>query len=226
MPRLSLVRRPSYLVPLALSLVPQPSSLLFAQRPDAKMSFFITSRGPGNGATLGGLEGADRHCTMLAAAVGATNLTWRAYLSAVAEAGKPAVNARDRIGAGPWFNYAGVEVAKDVADLHSDNNKLGKETSLTEKGEKVNGRGDTPNMHDILTGSSMDGRVVSDTLDTTCRNWTAGSADGGAWVGHHDRQGGGQNPTSWNSAHRSRGCGQPNLVATGGNGLFYCFGSR
>ncbi len=117
-------------------------------------------------------------------------------------------------------------MAKDVNDLHRDNNQLGKETSLTEKGEKVNGRGDTPNMHDILTGSGMDGRAVADTVDPTCRNWTSSAADGGAMVGHHDRVGGGQNPTSWNSAHRSRGCGQANLQATGGNGLFYCFGTR
>ena len=211
---------------LAFGFVTSPWSMALAQSPSPRMSFFITSRGPGNGAALGGLEGADRHCGMLAAEAGAASLTWRAYLSAVAADGKPAINARDRIGAGPWFNHAGVEVARDVADLHSDNNKLGKETSLTEKGAKVNGRGDTPNMHDILTGSGMDGRVVSDTVDTTCRNWTSSSADGGAWVGHHDRQGGGQNPTSWNAAHRSRGCGQQNLQATGGNGLFYCFGSR
>lgn len=212
---------------LAVLLAPGPWPLaqLFAQqKPDPKMNFFITSRGPGDGANLGGLEGADRHCSTLAGLVGATNFDWRAYLSAVPMGGKPAMNARDRIGAGPWYNFNGVMVARDVNDLHSENNKLGKETSLTEKGEKVNGRGDTPNMHDILTGSGMDGRVVSDTLDTTCRNWTSNAADGGAMVGHHDRQGGGQNPTSWNSAHRSRGCGQQNLQATGGNGLFYCFG--
>lgn len=200
---------------------------LAAQRPDSKVNFFITSKGPGNGADLGGLEGADRHCSMLAAAAGVpSGLTWHAYLSAVAAAGKPAVHAKDRIGSGPWYNYAGVMVAKDVAELHSDANKLGKETSLTEKGDKVNGRGDTPNTHDIITGSTLAGMVVVDTVDTTCRNWTSSAVDGGAWLGHHDRQGGGQNPTSWNSAHRSRGCGQQNLVATGGNGLFYCFGAR
>lgn len=200
---------------------------LIAQRPDPKMNFFITSKGPGNGADLGGLEGADRQCSMLAEAAGApSGLTWHAYLSAVAAAGKPAVHAKDRIGSGPWYNSAGVMVAKDVAELHSDANTLGKETSLTEKGEKVNGRGDTPNTHDILTGSTLAGMAVVDTVDTTCGNWTSSAADGGAWLGHHDRQGGGQNPTSWNSAHRSRGCGQQNLVATGGNGLFYCFGAR
>ena len=189
------------------------------------MSFFITSRGTGNGANLGGLEGADRHCAMLATEAGATGRVWRAYLSATAEPGKPAVNARDRIGTGPWHNHAGVMVARDVAQLHSDTNKLGKETSLTEKGARVNGRGDTPNMHDILTGSSPDGMAVSDTLDTTCRNWTS-NGEGGAWVGHHDKIGGGQRPTSWNSAHRSRGCSQENLQASGGAGLFYCFAVR
>ena len=189
------------------------------------MSFFITSHGSGNGADLGGLAGADRICTTLAAEAGSTGRVWHAYLSATADAGKPAVNARDRIGSGPWYNANGVMVARDLADLHSDNNKLGKETSLTEKGEKVNGRGDTPNTHDILTGSSPDGMVVSDTLDTTCHNWTS-SGEGSAWLGHHDRQGGGDRPTSWNSAHRSRGCSQQNLQASGGNGLFYCFAVR
>jgi hypothetical protein len=189
------------------------------------MSFFITSKGSGQGANLGGLDGADRICNTLATEAGTTGRTWRAYLSATAETGKPAVNARDRIGAGPWYNKAGVMVAKDVADLHSDNNKLGKENSVTEKGDKVNGRGDTPNTHDILTGSGPDGMAITDTLDTTCRNWTAG-AEGGAWVGHHDKIGGGTRPTSWNSAHRSRGCSQENLQASGGAGLFYCFAIR
>ena len=188
------------------------------------MTFFITSAGPGNGAALGGLEGADAHCAALAQAAGSAITTWRAYLSAKAVDGKPAVNARDRIGSGPWFNQAGVQVAANVADLHSDNNKLGKTTSLTEKGTPVNGRGDTPNMHDILTGSAMDGTLAPGDGDTTCGNWTSTAAEGSALVGHHDRIGGGQNPTSWNSAHPSRGCGQQNLQATGGNGLFYCFG--
>jgi hypothetical protein len=191
----------------------------------APMSFFITSRGGGDGANLGGLDGADRICSTLATEAGTTGRTWRAYLSVTAETGKPAIDARDRIGTGPWYNAAGVMVAKDVADLHSDNNKLGKETSLTEKGEKVNGRGDTPNMHDILTGSSADGRAAPDSLDLTCGNWTK-NGTGSAWVGHHDRQGGGDRPTSWNSAHRSRGCSQQNLQASGGNGLFYCFAVR
>ena len=189
------------------------------------MNFFITSVGPGDGAKLGGLAGADAHCKALADAsgvAGAATKTWRAYLSAKAAAGQPAANAKDRIGTGPWYNHHGTMVAQSVADLHSGNNKLGKDNSLTEKGMKVNGRGDTPNQHDILTGSLMDGTLSPDTTDTTCSNWTSNSA-GAAYVGHHDRQGGGANPTSWNSAHLSRGCSQQNLVGTGGNGLFYCF---
>jgi hypothetical protein len=187
-----------------------------------RMSFFITSAGPGNGANLGGLDGADRHCHTLAQAVGAGDRTWRAYLSAMAAEGRPAVHARDRIGTGPWYNAKGVMVAQNVADLHSDNNKLSKENSLTEKGTVVNGRGDSPNMHDILTGSSLDGTAMTGEGYTNCGNWTS-SGEGSAQVGHHDRQGGGQNPTSWNSAHGSRGCSQQNLQGTGGNGLFYCF---
>lgn len=187
------------------------------------MSFFITSAGSGDGAKLGGLAGADAHCKMLADAAGVTGKTWRAYLSAKASGGQPAVNARDRIGNGPWYNAKGVMIAQSVADLHSENNKLGKENSLTEKGMPVNGRGDTPNQHDILTGSLMDGTLSPDTTDTTCGNWTS-NGTGAAFVGHHDRQGGGANPTSWNSAHPSRGCSQQNLVGTGGNGYFYCFG--
>jgi hypothetical protein len=190
---------------------------------NAKMSFFVTSAGPGDGANLGGLEGADQTCQDLAYAAGFGDLTWHAYLSALATDGAPAVNARDRIGSGPWFNYKGVMVAKDVTDLHSDNAKLGKETSLTEKGGTVNGRGDSPNMHDILTGSDLDGSVfVGGDGYTNCDNWTS-DGEGSARLGHLDRQGGGQNPTSWNSAHSSRGCSQENLQATGGNGFFYCF---
>ena len=151
--------------------------------------------------------------------------TWHAYLSAAAANGQPAVNARDRIGKGPWFNAKGVQVASSVADLHSENNKLGKENSLTEKGAVVNGRGDTPNTHDMLTGSNADG-TLSSKADNTCGNWTkntTGAATGTARLGHFDKQGGGDAPTSWNSAHDSRGCSQPDLVATGGAGLFYCF---
>jgi hypothetical protein len=190
---------------------------------DERMSFFITSAGPGDGADLDGLAGADAHCQQLADAVGAGDKTWRAYLSAAAEGGEPAVNARDRIGDGPWFNYEGVQVADDIADLHSEDNRLGKTTSLTEKGAQNNGRGDTPNMHDILTGSDLQGRVIADGEDHTCSNWTSSAGEGSAQVGHHDRQGGGDNPNSWNSAHGSRGCGQSDLVGTGGNGFFYCF---
>ena len=191
-----------------------------AQQKDAGLSFFITSVGSGKGADLGGLEGADRHCQQLAQAVGAGGRTWRAYLSA---GGAKPVNAKDRIGTGPWQNAKGVVVATSVADLHSDANKLGKENSLTEKGAVVNGRGDTLNMHDILTGSNMDGTLAGENL--TCNNWTS-SGEGSAQVGHHDKQGGGQNPNSWNSAHPSKGCSQENLVSTGGAGLFYCFAAK
>jgi hypothetical protein len=187
-----------------------------------RMSFFITSEGPGNGAALGGLEGADRHCAMLADAAGFGDRTWRAYLSRTAANGQPAVNARDRIGTGPWFNRSGVQVAENLADLHGETNNLGKETSLNERGEIVSGRGDTPNRHDILTGSQPDGTASPAGDDTTCGNWTS-SGEGSALVGHHDRVGGGANPTSWNSSHASRGCSQENLQGTGGDGLFYCF---
>jgi hypothetical protein len=195
-----------------------------APTPAETMGFFITSTGPGNGADLGGLAGADRACQLLADAAGSSGKTWRAYLSAVAKDGQPAVNARDRIGAGPWYNAKGIKVADNVAHLHGETNLLGKEHSLSEKGLPVNGRGDTPNMHDILTGSMPDGTASSDTTDTTCSNWTSSASGvGSALVGHHDKQGGGARPTSWNSAHGSRGCSQQNLVGTGGNGLFYCF---
>ena len=189
------------------------------------MSFFITSAGPGNGADLGGLDGADAHCQALADAVGAGDHTWRAYLSAMATDSHAAVNARDRIGRGPWHNVQGVVVAQNVDQLHSDDNKLAKETVLTEKGDQVNGRGDSPNMHDILTGSQLDGTAFSGADDKTCGNWTS-HGEGSAQVGHHDRQGGGANPTSWNSAHGSRGCSQSDLQGTGGNGLFYCFAAN
>ncbi|HXW08004.1 MAG TPA: hypothetical protein VD833_22430 [Vicinamibacterales bacterium] len=189
------------------------------------LGFFITSAGPGNGANLGGLEGADKHCQTLAAAVGAGNRTWRAYLSTTAQGGGKVVNAKDRIGNGPWYNAKGVKVADNVAHLHSDKNDLSKENSLTEKGEVVSGRGDTPNRHDILTGSQEDGTAPTGVEDGTCRNWTS-NAEGSALVGHHDRTGGGANPTSWNSAHGSKGCSQENLRGTGGDGLFYCFAAK
>jgi hypothetical protein len=193
-----------------------PSS--HAQNADPNMSFFITSAGPGNGANLGGLEGADQHCQKLAQAVGAGSKSWRAYLSTNGPGG---VNAKDRIGNGPWHNSKGVQVAASVADLHSDKNNLTKQTSITEKGEVVNGRGDTPNRHDILTGSNPDGTASQN----TCNNWTS-AGEGSAQVGHHDRVGGGDNPTSWNSSHPSRGCSQENLRGTGGDGLFYCFATN
>ena len=187
----------------------------------SEMTFFLTSVGSGNGADLGGLSGADAHCQSLAAAVGASGQTWRAYLSTTGSGGG---NARDRIGAGPWQNIKGVVVAANLDQLHYENN-LTKETVLNEKGEMTNGRGDTPNQHDILTGSGLDGNAAPDS--DACGNWTS-SADGtgSAMVGHFDRNGGGANPNSWNSAHGSRGCSQANLVATGGNGYFYCFAAN
>jgi hypothetical protein len=186
------------------------------------LSFFITSTSPGKGADLGGLAGADAHCAALAKAAGAGNRVWRAYLSTTGADGKPGINAKDRIGTGPWFNAKGVQVAASVADLHSDANKLSKENSLNEKGEVNNGRGDTPNRHDILTGSNLDGTAAT----ATCNNWTSSAADGGAQVGHHDRQGGGQNPTSWNSAHATPGCSIEKLRGVGGEGFFYCFAAK
>jgi hypothetical protein len=190
------------------------------------MTFFVTSVGSGNGANLGGLAGADAHCQKLASAVGAGNRTWRAYLSAN-PANQPAVNARDRIGRGPWVNMKGATIAANVDELHSDKNGMTKETNLTEKGATVNGVGDTPNTHDVLTGSQADGRAFTDGMDHTCNNWTS-SADGmgSAQLGHSDRMGRGATGSSWNFAHGSRGCSQANLVATGGAGLFYCFASN
>jgi len=195
-----------------------------AQQSQSPMTFFVTSTGAGKGADLGGLSGADAHCQHLAAAAGAGGRTWRAYLSTSAAGSQPAVNARDRIGKGPWQNAKGVVVAKNVAELHGTNN-LTKETAITEKGQVVNGRGDTPNMHDILTGSQPDGTsMAGDAAKTTCGNWTL-SGDGAAIVGHHDRQGlkPDEPSRSWNSSHPSRGCSQANLAASGGAGLVYCF---
>ena len=206
----------------AFAQAPQPP----AQPAKQPMTFFLTSTGVGNGANLGGLAGADAHCQKLAEAAGAGDRTWRAYLSTSAAEGKPAVHARDRIGKGPWHNARGTMVARDLEHLHGDTlelartgNLLTKNNSVTEKGEVVNGVGDKPNMHDILTGSQPDGRAYSDNADHTCANWTS-NGQGSAQVGHHDRNGGG---ISWNSAHASRGCSQENLVGTGGAGLFYCF---
>ena len=188
---------------------------------DTTMSFFLTSAGPGSGADLGGLDGADAHCQALAEAVGAGDRTWRAYLSTTATDTSEATNARGRIGEGPWHNAEGILIARNVDQLHGDNG-LTKETALSEGGEEINGRGDDPNRHDILTGSQLDGTAFAGEEDTTCGNWTS-SGEGSAQVGHHDRQGGGDNPTSWNSAHGSRGCSQEDLQGTGGDGLFYCF---
>lgn len=199
----------------------------FGQQPNRQpMTFFLTSTGSGNGANLGGLAGADAHCQKLAAAAGAGDKTWRAYLSTQASEGKPAVNARDRIGAGPWHNFRGTVIARDLAHLHGDTlelarlgNLITKNNAVSEKGELVNGVGDKPNMHDILTGTQPDGRAYTDSADHTCKNWTS-SNEGSAQVGHHDRNGGG---ISWNSTHASRGCSQENLAGSGGAGLFYCF---
>ncbi len=213
---------------LTLALLASHAGSSSAVRAQAQpeMTFFITSAGSGAGANLGGLLGADRHCATLAVQAGATtSRTWRAYLSTQSRPQQPAIHARNRIGAGPWHNAKGVMIARDADELHSEKNNLTKQTQLNEKGQVVNGRGDTPNMHDILTGSGLDGRAVDGTTDTTCNNWTSGGM-GSALVGHHDRQGGGANATSWNSAHASQGCSQANLVATGGNGFFYCFAAN
>ena len=195
-----------------------------AAAPPPPMSFFVTSVGKGDGANLGGLAGADAHCQALATAAGRGGAVWHAYLSTQ---GPGAVNARDRIGSGPWHNTRGQVIGTDNAVLHGDSieqarigNALGKQLALNEKGELVNGVGDKPNQHDILTGSTADGRAFTDTADHTCNNWTSNST-GSAQLGHHDKQGGGN--SSWNATHPSRGCSQANLVATGGAGLLYCF---
>lgn len=192
-------------------------------KPQSKMSFFITSVNPGKGADFGGLAGADRHCQSLAASVGAGGRTWRAYLSTTATATSPAVNARDRIGSGPWYNVKGELIASNVEELHGDN-KINKQTALTEKGDVVPASGDPVNQHDILTGSSPDGRAMSDGKDTTCGNWTQ-SGDGSAIVGHHNRMGTNAPPASmsWNSSHGTPGCSPDALKSTGGAGLLYCF---
>jgi hypothetical protein len=197
-----------------------------AQQPD--ISFFITSAGPGKGGDLGGIAGADQLCQLLGGAAGAGTKTWKAYLSTQ---GPGAVNARDRIGKGPWKNAKGLIIANDLAELHGSKNNINKQTGLTEKGEPVNGRGDTPNMHDILTGSQPDGTAFAAGEDRTCGNWTK-SGQGSAMVGHHDRQGLRDDDASksWNSSHPSRGpdggCSQNDLKSTGGNGLFYCFATK
>ncbi len=218
---------------LTAAVLLMPLGCTTAQSPPASpakdMTFFVTSVGPGNGANLGGLEGADRHCQALANAVGAGNHTWHAYLSTQAPkfTDPGAVNARDRIGTGPWYNVKGVMIARNVEDLHSDRSNLTKETALTEKGEVVSGSGDTPVRHDMLTGSRPDGTAFPGAPfpDMTCGNWTKGGKEGSAMLGHHDRRGPLKTEwaTSWNSSHPSLGCDPESLRSTGGGGLFYCF---
>jgi len=209
--------------PLAACLAVFVAAPAMAQQ--ANMTFFVTSQGPGKGADLGGLAGADKHCQDLAASAGAGGKTWHAYLSTQ---GAGAVNARDRIGKGPWMNAKGVVVAASVADLHSANNKLSKENNLSEKGEVINGRGDKPNRHDILTGSQPDGTAFQPDKDMTCKNYTS-STQGAVMLGHNDRKGLDESDAahSWNSSHPSRGseggCSQADLRSTGGDGLLYCF---
>jgi hypothetical protein len=206
--------------PLVLSGAALVLALGMAQAQDNSMSFFITSVGLGKGANLGGLDGADAHCASLAEAAGVTGKTWRAYLSTTT------VDAKDRIGSGPWHNAKGEKIADDLASLHGAANNISKETGLTEKGEPVPGRGDTPNRHDILTGSNADGTKIS---DQTCGDWTLDGTEGAAMVGHHDRAGPDTLPTakSWNAAHPSRGgCSQEALIGTGGDGFFYCFAAN
>jgi hypothetical protein len=207
----------------------QPAAPPLPQAPN--MTFFVTGAGPGKGADLGGLEGADQHCQQLAQRHGAGGKTWHAYLSTQAVDGKPAINARDRIGNGPWQNFKGEVVAQNVDDLHSDNNKLGMNTSLTERGFIIPGVGFAPNRHDVLTGSTPEGRAFPAGEDRTCRNWTS-STQGAAMLGHIDRKGLRDDAPSrsWNSSHPSRGpdggCSQADLRSTGGDGLFYCFAAQ
>ncbi len=206
--------------PIAIALISGATltvaGTIAAKAQDAEMTFFITSAGSGDGANLGGLEGADAICQRLAEAAGATDKTWRAYLST------STVNARDRIGAGPWHNVKGVLIANNLDDLHADANAISKETGLTEAGNPVNGRGDEPNQHDILTGTQQDGTAFPAGADMTCGNWTS-NGQGSAMMGHTDLQGNPAGINFWNFSHGSRGCSQENLVSTGGAGLFYCF---
>ena len=212
---------------LAIALLGGAAELQAQQgQPQQPMGFFITSVGVGDGGNLGGLAGADRHCQTLATAAGAGNRTWRAYLSQTGGGQLPQVNARDRIGTGPWYNAAGARIAWGVGDLHGDyqrdSNNIRKPTALNEKGEMMNGVGDTPNTHDMLTGSDSHGRALpGNALVNTCNNWTSNLPENRAMLGHHDQLGGAN--ASWNSVHHSSGGSQENLVATGGAGLFYCF---
>ena len=230
-----------FLVPaLALSMLAIMGSTATVSAQDAvdveKMTFFVTSVGKGNGADLGGLEGADAHCGALAKAAGSERTTWKAYLSSTMVIDRsggrpfkitPGVNARDRIGAGPWHNAKGVMIAKDIDDLHGPGSNINLETGLNEQGEPINGRGEDPNQHDILTGSDPMGMYSTAGGDTTCGNWT-NSGEGSAIVGHHDRAGlnDAWNMVSWNSAHGSRGCGEEDLPKSGGAGMFYCFAAE
>ena len=212
-------------------LVGVPASAQQTPPQSPNMTFFVTSAGPGKGADLGGIEGADRLCQTLATGAGAGAKTWHAYLSTQAEGGAQAINARDRIGHGPWQNFKGDVIAQSVDDLHSDNNKIGAQTGLTERGTMVPNRAFTPNYHDILTGSQADGRAFPSGEDRTCRNWTS-STQGSAMLGHLDRQGLRDDAASksWNTSHPSRGpeggCSQNDLRSTGGNGLLYCFAAN
>jgi hypothetical protein len=218
---------PRSAVGVLFSIVVAATMTSAVQAQPADMSFFVTSVGKGSGADLGGLAGADAHCQALAKAAGATSTNWRAYLSTTQTATEPGVNARDRIGKGPWKNVKGVTVAKDVDDMHSESSNITKLTALTEKGESVSGRGDAVNTHDMLTGSDSAGKFSTAGGDTTCGNWTQSGA-GSAIVGHHDRIGLSEawNMKSWNSSHGSRGCSPENLKGSGGAGLFYCFAAN
>ena len=222
-----MIRQASFTVLAAALAMSGACFTAHAQQVDKKMSFFATSVNPGKGADLGGLEGADKYCQSLATAAGAGKRTWHAYLSTTASNGGKMVNARDRIGKGPWYNAKGELIAKSVDDLHTSPT-LTKQTILTEKGAVVNGRGDTPNMHDILTGSDSQGKAYTGTKDTTCSNWTSGADGGSAQVGHSDRQGLREDVAakSWNATHPSRGCSMPQLRASGGAGMFYCFAAK
>ncbi len=224
---MSVVLKTVSLMSFGVAALVAPSVLQPAHAQNANATFFVTSHGIGNGGNLGGLAGADNWCQELAQAAGSGSKTWHAYLSTQEVDGKPAVNAKDRIGKGPWQNTKGEVIAKDVADLHGSNN-LTKQTALSEKGEVINGRGDKPNRHDILTGSQPDGTAFPSAEDRTCKNWTS-STQGSAMLGHSDRMGLNDEPPakSWNSSHPSRGpdggCSQNDLKSTGGDGLLYCF---
>jgi hypothetical protein len=211
---------PRFRLPLALSLILAGATACSSMGSKHPMMFFVTSTGIPEGANFGGLAGADKHCQTLADAVGAGGRTWHAYLSTSATATAPAVHARNRIGNGPWQNARGVVIATNVADLHGPNNRIDKQSALSEKGEVVSGRGDTPNRHDVLTGSTTEGMAAMQ----TCNNWTSGS-EGAAIVGHHDRTGLDDSAParSWNASHLTRGCSQAALATTGGAGLLYCF---